>query len=162
MLFHAHTLAAILLVSTCVALTPGRADGMSGRCQQSTSFRGGGGAAAATEALSPRPVTLSKLSSSAVCRRSALTGILFFAGVPTMALAADANGEDDAAAQKAAAAERMKQKIAASKQNYRKPTDLVKDRKANTDYSCVSATGSPCVEEVTKEDPSGSSNSPLN
>mmetsp|Transcript_18974 Transcript_18974/g.39825 ORF Transcript_18974/g.39825 Transcript_18974/m.39825 type:complete len:208 (+) Transcript_18974:180-803(+) len=54
------------------------------------------------------------------------------------------------AAQKVAAAEaakeRMKQRIAASKKNYRKSTDLVMQRKDVTDYSCVSETGSPCPE----------------
>jgi hypothetical protein len=54
------------------------------------------------------------------------------------------NGEE--ASQKAAAKERMAQRIADSKLKYRKPTDLVKDRQDNTDYSCVSATGSPCPE----------------
>ena len=33
-----------------------------------------------------------------------------------------------------------------SKKNYRKPTDLVKERKDTTDYSCVAQTGSPCPE----------------
>lgn len=53
---------------------------------------------------------------------------------------------EDEAAKKAAAKERMAQRIAESKLNYRKPTDLVIERKENTDYSCVSTTGSPCPE----------------
>jgi len=52
----------------------------------------------------------------------------------------------EAAAAAAAAKERMKQRIADSKTNYRKSTDLVKQRKDTTDYSCVSDTGSPCPE----------------
>ena len=61
-------------------------------------------------------------------------------------------GDDDTAepapepAAAEAAKERMKQRIAESKSNYRKPTDLVKQRKDTTDYSCVSETGSPCPE----------------
>jgi hypothetical protein len=50
------------------------------------------------------------------------------------------------AAKAEAAKERMRQRIAASKTNYRKPTDLVKERKDTTDYSCVLETGSPCPE----------------
>eukprot|EP00558_Chaetoceros_sp_UNC1202_P012095 CAMPEP_0197235016 /NCGR_PEP_ID=MMETSP1429-20130617/2571_1 /TAXON_ID=49237 /ORGANISM="Chaetoceros sp., Strain UNC1202" /LENGTH=89 /DNA_ID=CAMNT_0042693527 /DNA_START=447 /DNA_END=716 /DNA_ORIENTATION=+ len=50
------------------------------------------------------------------------------------------------AAKAEAAKERMRQRIAQSKTNYRKPTDLVKERKLTTDYSCVSETGSPCPE----------------
>jgi acyl-CoA reductase-like NAD-dependent aldehyde dehydrogenase len=69
---------------------------------------------------------------------------------PTLAMAADANADEAAqaaaAATKQAAKERMEQRIAESKKNYRKPTDLVRERKENTDYSCVAATGSPCPE----------------
>ena len=68
--------------------------------------------------------------------------------VPGLALAAAAD-EPTAAAEKEAAEaakERMKQRIAESKKNYRKSTDLVKQRKDTTDYSCVSETGSPCPE----------------
>mmetsp|Transcript_29539 Transcript_29539/g.45089 ORF Transcript_29539/g.45089 Transcript_29539/m.45089 type:complete len:181 (-) Transcript_29539:119-661(-) len=62
---------------------------------------------------------------------------------------ADANTNPeglDEATQKAAAKEKMAQRIAESKLKYRKPTDLVMERKENTDYSCVSTTGSPCPE----------------
>lgn len=45
-----------------------------------------------------------------------------------------------------AAKERMRQRIADSKRKYRKSSDLVKQRKDTTDYSCVSETGSPCPE----------------
>lgn len=45
-----------------------------------------------------------------------------------------------------AAKERLRQRIADSKSNYRKSSDLVKQRKDTTDYSCVSETGSPCPE----------------
>jgi hypothetical protein len=62
------------------------------------------------------------------------------------AAAADNVIIEDEAAQKAAAKERMAQRIAESKLKYRKPTDLVIERKENTDYSCVSTTGSPCPE----------------
>mmetsp|Transcript_27697 Transcript_27697/g.41214 ORF Transcript_27697/g.41214 Transcript_27697/m.41214 type:complete len:176 (-) Transcript_27697:246-773(-) len=73
---------------------------------------------------------------------------------PEQTLAADEDGSKEDAAQKAvadaaakqAAKERMEQRIAESKKNYRKPTDLVKERKDNTDYSCVASTGSPCPE----------------
>jgi hypothetical protein len=60
------------------------------------------------------------------------------------ATAVDVDGDE--ALQKAAAKERMAQRIADSKLKYRKPTDLVKDRQDNTDYSCVATTGSPCPE----------------
>jgi hypothetical protein len=72
---------------------------------------------------------------------------LAVAVAPEVSLAAAETAvDDDAAAAAAAAKERMAQKIADSKLKYRKPTDLVKDRKDNTDYSCVAATGSPCPE----------------
>ena len=57
---------------------------------------------------------------------------------------APAMSDEDKA--KADARERMAQRIAESKKNYRKPTDLVKERKDTTDYSCVAQTGSPCPE----------------
>ena len=41
------------------------------------------------------------------------------------------------------AKEKMRKRIEESKKNYRKPTDLVEERK-KTDYSCVLETGSPC------------------
>lgn len=71
--------------------------------------------------------------------------------VPTLAHAADdsQSGTVDQlseAAKAEAAKERMRQRIAESKKNYRKSTDLVKARKENTDYSCVAKTGSPCPE----------------
>ena len=62
----------------------------------------------------------------------------------TTGTATDEKKNDAEAA--AAAKERMKQRIADSKTNYRKSTDLVKQRKDTTDYSCVSDTGSPCPE----------------
>ena len=40
----------------------------------------------------------------------------------------------------------MRQRIADSKNNYRKSSDLVNQRKDTTDYSCVATTGSPCPE----------------
>jgi hypothetical protein len=91
---------------------------------------------------------------TAMSRRSlfAMIGIgIAVAGAPEASLAAAATAVDngDEASQKAAAAvakERMAQRIADSKLKYRKPTDLVKDRKDNTDYSCVATTGSPCPE----------------
>ncbi len=57
---------------------------------------------------------------------------------------APAMSDEDKA--RADARERMAQRIAESKKNYRKPTDLVKERKDTTDYSCVAQTGSPCPE----------------
>mmetsp|Transcript_46171 Transcript_46171/g.53398 ORF Transcript_46171/g.53398 Transcript_46171/m.53398 type:complete len:163 (+) Transcript_46171:68-556(+) len=53
---------------------------------------------------------------------------------------------DKEAAEVAARKELMRERIAASKKNYRKSTDLVKQRKDTTDYSCVADTGSPCPE----------------
>ena len=84
-------------------------------------------------------------------RRSILAGLLSGVVLPPVprrnAIADDAappmSDEDRA---KAAARERMAQRIAESKKNYRKPTDLVKERKDTTDYSCVAQTGSPCPE----------------
>eukprot|EP00588_Corethron_pennatum_P011793 CAMPEP_0194267042 /NCGR_PEP_ID=MMETSP0169-20130528/1720_1 /TAXON_ID=218684 /ORGANISM="Corethron pennatum, Strain L29A3" /LENGTH=137 /DNA_ID=CAMNT_0039007839 /DNA_START=29 /DNA_END=438 /DNA_ORIENTATION=+ len=78
-------------------------------------------------------------------RRSAFAA-LFAAGftVPAAAIAqTEITARDDGEAErKAAAAERMRQKIAESKQNYRKPADLVRERKETADYSCVAETGS--------------------
>ena len=84
-------------------------------------------------------------------RRSILAGLLSGVVLPPVpcrnAIAEDAappmSDEDRA---KADARERMAQRIAESKKNYRKPTDLVKERKDTTDYSCVAQTGSPCPE----------------
>jgi len=98
------------------------------------------------------PIPLSAVSSlTVVTRRSATFAVLGLVFVsPGVALADAGTGVDDDATQKDAAVEaakeRMRQRIAASKKNYRKPTDLVKERKENTDYSCVAATGSPCPE----------------
>ena len=52
--------------------------------------------------------------------------------------------EKEAAEKKA---EALRQKIADSKKNYRSPSDLMKQRWTEVDYSCVSATGSPCPPE---------------
>lgn len=112
---------------------------------------------------SPSTVTVRASSTNeafhhVVTRRSAafsVIGCVFAA--PGLALAADelnvaaaaATQEDvleSEAAKVEAAKERMRQRIAESKKSYRKPTDLVKQRKDTTDYSCVSDTGSPCPE----------------
>jgi hypothetical protein len=89
-------------------------------------------------------------ATTAVSRRSlfAIMSVgLAIAAAPEVSQAASATAvNDDAAVSAAAAKERMAQRIADSKLKYRKPTDLVKDRKDNTDYSCVAATGSPCPE----------------
>ena len=87
-------------------------------------------------------------SETSVTRRSAAFAMIgsVFVAAPDLAFAADV---DDAAAQKAAAEaakERMRQKIADSKKNYRSTAALVKDRKETTDYSCVAETGSPCAQ----------------
>jgi len=82
-----------------------------------------------------------------VTRRSAafaMVGSVFLA--PGLAFAADEVTEAQKAAAEAAK-ERMRQKIAESKKNYRKTSDLVKERKETTDYSCVAETGSPCLEK---------------
>lgn len=71
-----------------------------------------------------------------------MLGLVFAA--PRAVLADEPAVSDADAAE--AAKERMRQRIAESKKNYRKPTDLVKERKDTTDYSCVSETGSPCPE----------------
>lgn len=77
-------------------------------------------------------------------------GLLFVStAAPALAETATTTTTDniiDEAAAKQAAKERMAQRIADSKLKYRKPTDLVQDRKDNTDYSCVASTGSPCPE----------------
>ena len=77
-------------------------------------------------------------------RRSAAFAILNSAfAVPSLALAID---EAETEADAVAAKERMRQRIADSKNKYRKSSDLVKQRKDTTDYSCVAETGSPCPE----------------
>ena len=43
-------------------------------------------------------------------------------------------------------ARELKEKIAASKKNYRKGSDYAKERFTTVDYSCVADTGSPCKE----------------
>lgn len=95
-------------------------------------------------------------------RRSAAFSLLnCIFTVPSLAHAVD-EPESTAAAQKDnsylkveseaakvdATKERMRQRIAESKKNYRKPTDLVKERRETTDYSCVSDTGSPCLKKL--------------
>mmetsp|Transcript_53003 Transcript_53003/g.128582 ORF Transcript_53003/g.128582 Transcript_53003/m.128582 type:complete len:148 (-) Transcript_53003:20-463(-) len=107
--------------------------------------------------VSCTPLAQSKATTSfkvVVSRRSTLAFILTTvaaASVPVLPALADTTGDDDdeeeeARQLKLAAQERMAQRIADSKKNYRKPTDLVQERKENTDYSCVAAAGSPCPE----------------
>jgi len=92
-------------------------------------------------------------------RRSSLFALVGLGGTSVLAVSTEAavavididnspspSNIDDESAQKAAAKERMAQRIAESKLKYRKPTDLVIERKENTDYSCVSTSGSPCPE----------------
>ena len=79
------------------------------------------------------------LADSAMDKRMASLGASAAAPDPTEA---QRKAADEAAA--AEARERMKRRIEESKKNYRKPTDLVKQRKETTDYSCVAETGSPC------------------
>ena len=73
-------------------------------------------------------------------RRSAATAFavmgsaVLVAAAPAVAKEEQSQEEKEAIAQ---AKERMRQKIAASKKNYRKTADLVQDRKETTDYSCL-------------------------
>ena len=100
-----------------------------------------------TTCTSNREDSFGSSSGVTVTRRSAalsLIGSVLATGVFTPGLVFAATDDNDAAA--AAAKERMRQKIADSKKNYRKSTDLVQQRKDTTDYSCVSETGSPCPE----------------
>mmetsp|Transcript_10978 Transcript_10978/g.25980 ORF Transcript_10978/g.25980 Transcript_10978/m.25980 type:complete len:127 (+) Transcript_10978:94-474(+) len=104
-------------------------------------------------ALAPlaTPATTGKAVEPLVTRRSAafaVMGAIFVA--PGLASAADELTDAQKAAAEAAK-ERMRQKIAESKKNYRKASDLVKQRKETTDYSCVADTGSPCPEEKKAE-----------
>jgi hypothetical protein len=140
----------IIVVAVTLLLVPSSALFLAppmscGRYQQSSSSCNEDSSSIMLKVLTPPSP-----SPSSICSRRSVfavsAGILALAGLPLVTLA----DNDEEAAQKVAAAERMKQKIAASKLKYRRPTDLVKDRKANTDYSCVSATGSPCVEEAAK------------
>mmetsp|Transcript_24787 Transcript_24787/g.59793 ORF Transcript_24787/g.59793 Transcript_24787/m.59793 type:complete len:175 (+) Transcript_24787:63-587(+) len=78
-------------------------------------------------------------------RRSAAVSIIGLAFATPASVLADEPAASDADAPEEAK-ERMRKRIAESKKNYRKPTDLVKERKDTTDYSCVSDTGSPCPE----------------
>ena len=66
--------------------------------------------------------------------------------IPASARAIDDAVTDTEKKDAEAAKERMRQRIADSKSNYRKSSDLVKQRKDTTDYSCVAETGSPCPE----------------
>ena len=89
--------------------------------------------------------------SGGVTRRAAALSLIssvLATGVVTPGLVFAATVDNDAEAAVAAAAnkERMRQRIADSKKNYRKSTDLVQQRKDTTDYSCVAETGSPCPE----------------
>ena len=94
----------------------------------------------------------SSCSGGVVTRRAAalsLIGSVLATGAITPGLVFAATVDNDAEAAVAAAAaakERMRQRIAESKKNYRKSTDLVQQRKDTTDYSCVAETGSPCPE----------------
>mmetsp|Transcript_27283 Transcript_27283/g.58384 ORF Transcript_27283/g.58384 Transcript_27283/m.58384 type:complete len:134 (-) Transcript_27283:328-729(-) len=88
-------------------------------------------------------------SEAFVTRRSAAIAVIGSAlAVPGLAFAANDQTEAEKAAAEAAR-ERMRQRIAESKKNYRKGSDLVKQRKETTDYSCVAETGSPCPEKPT-------------
>ena len=88
--------------------------------------------------------------SGGVTRRAAalsLIGSVLATGIVTPGSVFAATVDNDTEAAVAAAAkERMRQRIADSKKNYRKSTDLVQQRKDTTDYSCVAETGSPCPE----------------
>jgi hypothetical protein len=57
----------------------------------------------------------------------------------------------------AAAKERMREKIAASKKNYRTTSDLVQDRKETTDYSCLVFKDCPASESAATTSTSSSS-----
>ena len=92
----------------------------------------------------------SSCSGGVVTRRAAalsLIGSVLATGIVTPGSVFAATVDNDTEAAVAAAAkERMRQRIADSKKNYRKSTDLVQQRKDTTDYSCVAETGSPCPE----------------
>ena len=93
----------------------------------------------------------SSCSGGVVTRRAAalsLIGSVLATGAitPGLVFAATVDNDAEAAAVAAANKERMRQRIADSKKNYRKSTDLVQQRKDTTDYSCVAETGSPCPE----------------
>ena len=92
----------------------------------------------------------SSCSGGVVTRRAAalsLIGSVLATGIVTPGSVFAATVDNDTEAAVAAAAkERMRQRIAESKKNYRKSTDLVQQRKDTTDYSCVAETGSPCPE----------------
>ena len=86
-----------------------------------------------------------------VTRRSAIGSAIAVCAAATISapgrvLAAEELSADEKAAAEAAR-EKMRQRIEASKKNYRKGADLVKQRKETTDYSCVAETGSPCPEK---------------
>jgi hypothetical protein len=106
-------------------------------------------AAAAAAAAATLPTITTAVSRRSLLAMLGTIGLAAVAVAPESSLAAATAVDDDGgdeASQKAAAKERMAQRIADSKLKYRKPTDLVKDRQDNTDYSCVATTGSPCPE----------------
>ena len=102
---------------------------------------------AATAFSAPQPAEGASRRSTLGTLTGLLSGVALLPVPCRSAIAEDTalpmSDEDKA---KADARERMAQRIAESKKNYRKPTDLVKERKDTTDYSCVAQTGSPCPE----------------
>jgi hypothetical protein len=119
------------LTRTCRALAPP----MSTTTRTCTSDRESFGSSC-SGGVTRRAAALSLISSVLA------TGVI----TPGLVFAATDDNNNDAEAAAAAAKERMRQRIADSKKNYRKSTDLVQQRKDTTDYSCVSETGSPCPE----------------
>jgi hypothetical protein len=90
-------------------------------------------------------------STKTFSRRHALDRLVGFGSVSLVGLIAPPalaveKAEDNPETTKDKNARELKEKIAASKKNYRKGSDYAKERFTTVDYSCVADTGSPCKE----------------
>jgi len=92
-------------------------------------------------------------SSQSISRRQVLDSLIigttgvaasFLAVSPPPALAEEEEIKEETAEERKARL--LKEKIAASKKNYRKASDYMDERFTTVDYSCVADTGSPCKE----------------
>lgn len=98
--------------------------------------------------LPPRKETFSRRH--ALDSLVGFTSISFVGAIVPFARAADAGKEKGKAeTPEEKKARELKEKIAASKKNFRKADSYAKERFTTVDYSCVADTGSPCKEPKT-------------
>jgi mannitol-specific phosphotransferase system IIBC component len=84
-------------------------------------------------------------------RRHALDRLVGFGSISLVGLVAPSvlaaeNTDENAETTEQKKARELKEKIAASKKNFRKADNYAKERFTTVDYSCVADTGSPCKE----------------